>query len=444
MEKVMNRNIFKLVILALLAVLALPFAAVAQDAEPIITDLGASDLKVSYWHGLSGSDGATMNEMLADFVDQNPDVGVTAELLPWDTLYAKLQASFLAGTPPDLILMHASELAQYAGYGVMRQMSDWYTSGGGWLADDDLSPSTYAGMHYDGVLYGIPLDNHGMGQWINVDHFEAAGLDPNGPMPTTFEGWVELFQQLTLDANGNNAASDDFDAENVVQWGYAVTQYPRVMYIAHLAQHGGSLISEDGTTVTVNSEAGIAALQNNYDLVHKYNVSPVPAGFDDWQGFASGVVSVLPVGTWFRNFADSTDINGKAVPFNQFGAAPATWIGAHTFFVPASLEGEKFEAVVTFLKWISANQAHWATSGQVPALLSVQASLDAENFPSNIVLGASFADHGVIDYPSTVTAELSHVGLGPELNAALNDQKTVEQALNDAAERMQAILDRAE
>jgi multiple sugar transport system substrate-binding protein len=444
MEKVMNRNVFRLVILVLLAVLALPFAAVAQDAEPVVTDLGASDLKVSYWHGLSGSDGATMNEMLADFVDQNPNIGVSAELLPWETLYAKLQASFLAGTPPDLVLMHASELPQYASFGVMRQMSDWYTSGGGWLPDDDLAPSTYAGMHHDGVLYGIPLDNHGMGQWINVDHFEAAGLDPDGPMPDSYEGWVELFQQLTLDANGNNAASDDFDAENVVQWGYTVTRGPRVKFLAHLAQHGGSLVSEDGTTITVNSEAGIAALQNSYDLVHKYNVSPVPGGFDDWQGFASGVVSVLPVGTWFRNFADSTDINGKAVPFNQFGAVPATWIGAHTFFVPASLEGEKFEAVVTFLKWMSANQAHWATSGQVPALLSVQASLDAENFPSNVVLGASFTEYAILDFTSTVTQEMYRISLDPELRSALSGQKTVEQALNDAAERMQAILDRAE
>ena len=440
----MNRNIFKLVILVLLAVLALPFAAVAQDAEPVVTDLGASDLKVSYWHGLSGSDGATMNEMLADFVDQNPNIGVSAELLPWETLYAKLQASFLAGTPPDLVLMHASELPQYAGYGVMRQMSDWYTSGGGWLPDDDLAPSTYAGMHHDGVLYGIPLDNHGMGQWINVDHFEAAGLDPDGPMPDSYEGWVELFQQLTLDANGNNAASEDFDAEDVVQWGYSVRRYPRVNFLGHLAQHGGSLISEDGTTVTVNSEAGMAALQKSYDLVYKYHVSPVPAGFDAWQGYASGVVSVIPAGTWFLNFSKTIDINSKAIAFNQFGPEPAAWFGIHSFFVPASLEGEKLEAVETLLQWMLENQAHWAQSGQVPALLSVQASLDAENFPSNIVLGASFADHGVIDYPSTATAELSHSGLGPELNAALNDQKTVEQALNDAAERMQAILDRAE
>ena len=440
----MNRNIFRLVIMVLLAVLALPFAAVAQDTEPIVTDLGTSDLKISYWHGLGGSDGITMNEMLADFVDQNPDISVTAELLPWNTLYAKLQAAFLAGTPPDLVLMHASELSQYASYGVIRPLDDMYTSGSGWLPDDDLAPSTYAGMHYDGVLYGIPLDNHGMGQWINVDHFEAAGLDPDGPMPDSYEGWVELFQQLTLDANGNNAASDDFDAENVVQWGYSVRQYPRANFLGHLAQHGGSLVSEDGTTITVNSEAGMAALQNSYDLVHKYHVSPVPAGFDAWQGYASGVVSVLPAGTWFRNFSKSIDINSKAIAFNQFGAEPAAWFGMHSFFVPASLEGEKFEAVETLLQWISANQAHWAMSGQVPALLSVQASLDAENFPSNIVLGASFADHGVLDFSSTVTAELYQLGLVPELNAALNDQKTVEQALNDAAERMQAILDRAE
>ncbi len=440
----MNGNTFRLFVVILLAVLALPFAAVAQDADSVVTDLGESEMKVSFWHGLGGSDGETLNEMLVNFVDENPDVGVTAELIPWDTLYAKLQAAFLAGNPPDLVLMHASELPQYASYGVIRPMGDWYTSGGGWLPDEDLAPPTYSGMHYDGVLYGIPLDNHGMGQWINVDHFEAAGLDPDGPMPDSYEGWVELFQQLTLDANGNNAASEDFDPENVVQWGYSVRQYPRVIYLAHLAQHGGSLVSEDGTTITVNSEAGMAALQNSVDLVHKYNVSPVPAGFNAWEGYANGSLSVLPAGTWFLNFSRTIDVNSKAIAFNQFGAEPAAWFGMHTFFVPAILEGERLEAVETLLQWISANQGHWALSGQVPALLSVQASLDPENFPSNIVMGASFADHGVLDFSSTVTAELYRVGLEPELNAALNGQKTVEQALNDAAERMQAILDRGE
>ncbi len=438
------------VVLVLLFTLAamLPVGVLAQDAEPEptpdVATLGEGDLRISYWNGLTGSDGITMNEMLADFVAQNPDIGVTGEILPWNTLYAKLQASFVAGNPPDLILMHASEVPQYANFGVLRPMGDWYTSGGGWLEDEDLSSATYAGMHFDGVLYGLPLDNHGRGLWVNVDHFEAAGLDPNGPMPTTYEGWVELFQQLTLDANGNNAASPDFDAENVVQWGYAVGEWPRVNFLGHLTQHGGSFVSDDGETVTVNSEAGIAALQNSVDLVYKYNVSPPAAGFDTWQSFAGGILSVIPTGTWFRNFAaDQTDVNGMAVANVQFGPNPAAWVGIHSFFVPASLEGEKLEAVQTLLQWIMANQAHWATSGQVPALLSVQASLDAENFPSNIVLGASFSDYGFLDFTSTVTQEMYQIGLDPELDAALNNQKTVEEALNDAAERMQTILDRA-
>ena len=218
-----------------------------------------------------------------------------------------------------------------------------------------------------------------------------------------------------------------------------------MIFLAHLAQHGGSLVSEDGTTVTVNSEAGMAALQNSVDLVHEYKVSPVPAGFNAWDGYANGALSVLPAGTWFPQFLQNR-LTSTARPSPSTSSAPSRPPGSACTpsSWPAILEGEKLGAVETLLQWISANQAHWADSGQVPALLSVQASLDPENFPSNIVMGASFADHGVLDFSSTVTAELYRAGLEPELNAALNGLKTVEQALNDAAGRMQEILDRGE
>ena len=213
-------------------------------------------------------------------------------------------------------------------------------------------------------------------------------------------------------------------------------------FLSALAQHGGSLVSEDGTTITVNSEAGITALQQAYDLVYEYHVAPVPAGFDSWQGFANGTVAVLPTGSWFRNFAATTEINSRAWPQVQWGPQPATWFGVHTWMVPASLEGEKLEAVETLIQWVSENQVAWAASGQVPARLSAQAELDAENYPSNILLGETFSAYGVLDYPSTAIQEM-YAALDPELSAALNDIKTVEQALNDAAQRMQQVLDRS-
>ena len=131
-----------------------------------------------------------------------------------------------------------------------------------------------------------------------------------------------------------------------------------------------------------------------------------------------------------------------AWPNFQFGEKPATWFGAHTWMVPATLEGEKLDAVQTLIQWVSDHQKDWAASGQVPARLSVQAELDPENYPSNILLGKGMAEYGVLDYGSTAIQEM-YAALDPELSAALNDQKTAQQALDDAASKMQQALDRA-
>lgn len=433
-------------VLMLVLTMVAPIAAQdepAPEPTPIVASIGDGDLNISFWNGLTGSDGETLNEMLGQFVAENPSIAVTTEIVEWNTLYTKLQAAFVAGNPPDVFVLHSAEIPQFGSYGVLRDLSDWYAAGGGWLAEDDLSEITYNAMLYEGAPHGIPLDNHGRGVWINPDHFAAAGLDVNMDVPTTYEGWVELFQQLTLDANGNNAASPEFDAENVVQWGYSVEEWMRVNFISVLAQHGGALVSEDGTTVTVNDEAGITALQQTYDLVYKYHVAPVPAGFDSWQAFANGTLSIVPSGTWFRNFAATTEVDAQAWPQVQWGPEPGTYIGLHVWLVPASLDGEKLAAVETLVRWVTENQVLWAASGQVPALLSAQAALDPENYPSNILLGDTFSAYGVLDYPSIAIQEM-YAALDPELNAALNNLKTPEEALNDAAARMQQVLDRSQ
>lgn len=443
---------FSLLSLLVILMLAVSMMSVsAQDAvdplptaTPAIAEIGSGGTHISFWNGLTGSDGVTLNEMLAQFAAENPDISVTVEMITWNQLYQKLQTAFVAGTQPDLFMLHASEVPQFASYGVLREMSDQYVSGGGWLPDDDISETTMSGLMWEGGIYGIPLDNHGRGLWINVDMFEAAGIstDP-ATAPTTYEGWVELFQKLTLDANGNNALSPDFDPENVVQWGYTVGEWPNVNFLAGLYQNGGSFLSEDGTTITVNSEAGIRALQQAVDLVYTYHVSPPSAGFDTWQAFGAGAVAVLPTGTWYRNQSLlQSDINSMAWPNWQWGESPATWFGTHTFMLPATAEGEKLDAALRLIRWVSENQVAWASSGQVPARLSAQAALDPENYPSNILLGQTFSEYGIQDPRTTVTQELLTL-LDVGLQEALNGIKTPEQALNDAAQLMQEALDRA-
>lgn len=445
--------LFGLVLALFVSMMALVVMPInAQDATPVplptATDippveLGSGGTHISFWNGLTGSDGVTLIDMLTPFTKDHPEISVTVEQIPWNTLYTKLQAAFVANQPPDVIILHASEIPQFASYGVLKDLSSWYTSGGGWFPDDDISAITADGMKYNGVTYGIPLDNHGRGLWINKDAFKKAGLDPNMEPPVGYDNWVKLFQQLTIDKNGKNAADPAFDPKNVAQWGYAVGEWPRVNFLAALVQNGGSFASEDGKTITVNSEAGVKALQQAVDLVYKYHVSPQAAGFDTWQGFGAGTLAVLPTGSWFRNQAATfSDIDSTAWPQPQFGEKNATWFGAHTWMVPASEEGDKLKAVETLVQWVSDHQKDWAASGQVPARLSVQAELDPQNYPSNILYGKGFSEYGVLDFKSTAIQEM-YAALDPELDAALNGQKSAQQALDDAVSRMQPALDRA-
>ena len=415
--------------------------AVAQDTpEPEVTELGSGGTQITFWNGLSGSDGVTLNEMLKQFVKENPDISVRTEIIDWNTLYPKLQAAFVAGQPPDVFLLHASEVPLFQSLGVLKDLSYLYDTNGGPLPADDFAEPGFDGVKVDGVPYGVELDNHGRGTWANLELLKKAEVEPK--IPNNFDDLVAMLQKLTLDKNGNNAASPDFDPANVTQWGTALGEYPLVDFEGFVWQHGGNILSEDGKTATVNSEEAMAALQQMHDMIYKYHVSPAPAGFDTWQSWAGGKVAILPTGTWFRNFAaEQTDIKSQALPFFQFGAQPATWFGAHTFMLPASASGDKLAAAEKMIEWVSDHQVLWAASGQVPSRVSAQKDLSSEKYPSNITIGQTFRDYGHMAPESKAELELNSA-LDPEIGSALNNDKSVEQALNDANARMQGILDR--
>ena len=101
-----KRSSFFGVLLAALTVvmlLAVSLSATsAQDATPvptetpIVAELGSGGLHISFWNGLTGSDGVTLNDMLAKFAAENPDISITVEMIAWNTLYQKLQTAFAA------------------------------------------------------------------------------------------------------------------------------------------------------------------------------------------------------------------------------------------------------------------------------------------------------------------------------------------------------------
>src|SRR5579872_371179 len=90
----------------------------APTNTPAVADLGSGGTHIVFWNGLTGSDGSTLNDMLAKFVKANPDISLTTEEIDWNTLYPKLTASFVGGQPPDMFIVHVAEIPYYLSQGV--------------------------------------------------------------------------------------------------------------------------------------------------------------------------------------------------------------------------------------------------------------------------------------------------------------------------------------
>ena len=93
---------------------------VPPTPTPIVTEFGAGQLQLSYWHGLTGADGVTMQAMVEQFVADNPDISVRVEAMAWETYWDKLLTSMVAGSPPDIFILHEFLTQGYARQGVLR------------------------------------------------------------------------------------------------------------------------------------------------------------------------------------------------------------------------------------------------------------------------------------------------------------------------------------
>ncbi len=418
-----------------------PTATPAPTATPVVADSGSGATKLVYWNGLTGGDGGVMQKMVDQFVKDNPDISIHSESYPWDVMFQKLTAAFVAGEAPDVFVLHTQDIPQFASLGVLRDSEDMFDANGGPLPMKDYSnidATVYQGKHY-----GVLLDNHGFGTWVNTNLFQAAGVDLNTAAPTNADEFIKLATKLTLDANGKHPGEDGFDIKNVKQWGTGI-DWIRVQWESFLFQFGGQMISADGKTATVNSDAGKQALNFMHDMIYKYQVAPDPTQVNGYNAFQAGKIAIMPTGTWFRNVLvdQHPEIKWVAWPMIQVGTKPAVWVSAHVMFIASSLEDQaKLDAAKKFIEYLSNNDAIWAQSGHVPARISHQNDLDPKTYPSNIVFGKFFQQSGVFEPQNENITEVENA-IDPEVAAALNNQKSVDQALNDANTRIQSVLDR--
>ena len=157
------------------------------------------------------------------FMAANPGITVNVEQLGWDDYWTAITTGFISGDAPDVFTDH---LAKYPEFVALEQLVDLQplVERDG-VATDIYYPGLAELWAKDGARYGLPKDWDTIAVVYNQSLFEAAGVDPAIMDEWTWNlddggTFLQTIAALTLDANGNNGLSPDFDKTNVVQYGF--------------------------------------------------------------------------------------------------------------------------------------------------------------------------------------------------------------------------------
>lgn len=206
--------------------------------------------------------------------------------VPWGEYWTKMPTQLTAGAEIELMWMHDSRCQTFAANGWIVPLDDFLASftPPGW--PDEFYPSQVKAFQYQGKQYGIPYDFASGGFYLNLDLFEAAGVEPPTES-TTWEQFLEMAKALTKQ-----------DGDQTVQWGVGglPTSWSGGAYFI-VKSFGGDYWNEEITQSMFTNEATIAAFQFLADLMWEHGVMPssdMLAGLGMGAGlaFASGLTAM--------------------------------------------------------------------------------------------------------------------------------------------------------
>lgn len=302
----MNHRKWHIMFFSLLTILAIMVTAVGFAFPRIASAQDQITLTLGSWDDENGNQRHLA--VIEEFQAANPNIKVEIQPNPGGDWHSRILTLIASGELADVYMVDSSYIPLYVESGGLVNLRPFIEGENGFDPGELFYQGVYENGFYKGDPYVLNKDYSTVAIYANKALFDAAGI----ALPE--EGWtyddlLDIAKQLTIDANGNNADSPDFDPANVVQWGMDHRGGWWRGFQTVLYSFGSHSISDDGTTFDgyLNSEEAIAALQWMSDAVHVHHVAPTTnwISAQDQQGgvmplYLSGnIAMVFGMGPWF-------------------------------------------------------------------------------------------------------------------------------------------------
>lgn len=348
-------------LLALVLIFSMVCASASAEKKVSIT--------MSNWLEAEEATAAIFQEMLNDFMAENPDIEVESIAIPFGNYKDQVLIAAVAGNAADVIMGNSVMMAAFQGAGALAKLDD--------LASpeliSDIYPGYLSGTTYNGEIRAISWAPHPIVIYYNKELYEKAGLDPE-KAPETWDEMTEHARKIAAlgkDEGGNKIYGLGISTGKISNTG---TMFNGILY-----SFGGGFIDDAGN-VTVNTPENIEALQYTKTLCDE-GVIPVGLNTADLRGlFAAGQLGIIFDGDMGRNAYRASSGIGEAfdekmgvaiVPVGKTGGSETIYTEHQLAVYDQSENKEAAMKLVEFLVGKSNMLKYHAANGVLSARESI-------------------------------------------------------------------------
>jgi ABC-type glycerol-3-phosphate transport system substrate-binding protein len=373
------------------------------------------------------------NVIIPRFIEENPGSTVTINWSDWGRYNEEMTTAFASGITPDVFQGGAVWAPQMARRGWAAPLNSFIEADEEWDWED-FPEGLRNDVTIKGEIVGVPYRQDIRTLWYNQDMLGNAGFDA---APTTWDEFLAV-AMATAEKGDSGFNIEGFHFSD----GDGNWQRDWQPYLMFVEMAGGSFLSEDLTSCTLNEAPAVEALEFLYSMIHEHEVTSYP-GLST-QGdlnvlagrHAAMQMSSADMERVVNLYApDEVDNIFPALPLT--GAIQATHSWVNKFFISSqSSDVDRSWDLMRFLTRQDISEVYAASNNNTPPRLSL---LDADYMSDKhkVVLEASaFAQtfpqhHNLIELFRPIAAELEQ---------CLSGNKVPADALNDATNAINEIL----
>jgi multiple sugar transport system substrate-binding protein len=384
----------------------------------------AEDVKITVWS--LDKDIQPAPNLVKEFNELKNGITVEYRQIQFDDVVSEAMRAYSTGQAPDIIAVDNPEHAMFSSRGAFLDLTDRIAKSTV-IKPENYYPGPLKSVMWDGKYFGVPKATNTIALYYNKDMFKAKGLDPNKP-PQTWDELVADARKLTDPAN--NVYGLAFSAKASEEGTFQFLPW---------AQMGG------GGYQQINAPGAVKALETWKTIMDEKLASPDSLTRGQWDStgtFNSGNAAMAISGPWEldRMLEEAKFDWGVALlPVPDAGAPRSSAMGDFNWAIFSNTQhpDEAFKVLEYFA---SQDDKMFAKFGQLPARSDI--TIAATGKPLKDEALKVFLEQ--LKYaqprgPHPAWPKISKA-IQDAIQAALTGQMSPKDALDQAAEKISAVL----